>query len=82
MSPSANILHGSSVQIPAADSMCTVPDTLILPPITPPQSSKDTSLPLKSSEDVDGSNVRGQRRSRRTRTLIVSVDGLEVHRKH
>ena len=56
-----------SMQISTADHGYTSP-AAPYSPITPPQSSKDISLPLESSEDVDDSNVRGQRRSRRART--------------
>jgi hypothetical protein len=41
--------------------------------ITPPQSSKDVSLPLESSEGIDESNKRGHRRARRTRTRVVDT---------
>ena len=53
----------SFVQISTTDNRYTSPDTLI----TPPQSSNDTSHPLKSNEDIDDSNVRGHKRTRRTR---------------
>ena len=56
-----------SMQISTADPGYTSP-AAPYSPITPPQSSKDISLPLESSEDVDDSNVRGQRRSRQART--------------
>lgn len=68
----------SSVQIPTADNGYTSSDALTYTPITPPQSSKDISLPLKSQQlsvsavavqrkDVD-SNVYGHKRTRRART--------------
>lgn len=42
--------------------------------ITPPQSSKDTSLPLETSEYIDNSNLHGHRRTRRTRTRAVDTN--------
>jgi hypothetical protein len=63
-----------SEQIPTADNGYRSPDALAYPPITPPQSSKDNSLPRESQqlstvmearEDVD---ERSHKRARRTRT--------------
>lgn len=56
------------MQISTAANGYTSPNGLKFPLITPPQSSEDTSLPLELSEDVDNSNVCGQRRTHRTRT--------------
>lgn len=53
-----------SMQISTTDNGYALPDALI----TPPQSSKTTSHPLKSSENIQDSNVRDHRRTRRTRT--------------
>jgi hypothetical protein len=54
------------IQIPTADNGYTSLNGLTFPPITPPQSLEDTSLPLESSQDIDGSNVHGHRRTRRS----------------
>jgi hypothetical protein len=37
---------------------------------------------LESSEDIDQSNGRGQKRTRRTRPPVVIVDARKAHRKH
>lgn len=58
---------GPLMPISTTDNGYTSPDALI----TPPQSSKDTSRPLKLSEDIHNSTVRGHRRTRRTRTRAV-----------
>lgn len=84
-----DIQEGSSVHIPAADSVYaeddhfnTSADDLTFPPITPPQSSEGTSLPLESSEDIDQSNGHGHKRTRRTRKQVVIVDARKTRRKH
>jgi hypothetical protein len=56
------------IQMSAADNGYTLPGALIFPLTTPPQSLEDTSLPLESSEDIDDSNIRRHRRTRRTRS--------------
>lgn len=61
---SANDQDDPFMQISTTDNGYTSPDALI----TPPQSSNDTSHPVESNEDIDDSNVRGHRRTRRTRT--------------
>ena len=38
------------------------------PPVTPPYSSGNVSLPLESHEDVDNSNTHGHRRTRQSRS--------------
>ena len=73
------------MQIPAVDSVSNgyaLPDSLTFPPITPPQSSEDTSLPLELSEEIDQPNGRGHRRTRRTRKPVVIVDARNTRRKH
>lgn len=68
------------VQNPATDIGYTLPGAPIYSPFTPPQSSKDVSLPLESQElsvptitepfeDVDGSNIRGHGRIRGARAV-------------
>jgi hypothetical protein len=81
--------EGSSVHIPAADSVYveddhfnTSADDLTFPPITPPQSTEGTSLPLESSEDIDQSSGRGHKRTRRTRKQVVIVDARKTRGKH
>jgi hypothetical protein len=59
----ANNQDDSSLHVSTIDNGYTSTDA----PITPPQSANDKSLLLKSSEDIDESNVRGHRRGRRTR---------------
>jgi hypothetical protein len=70
------------IQASTANNGYTSPDGLTFPLTTPPQLSEDTSLPLESSEDINESNVRGHRRTRRTRTPVVIVDVRETRRKH
>jgi hypothetical protein len=79
----ANNQDDPFMQISTADNGYTSPDALTFSLITPPQSSKDISLPLESSEDIDDSNVRGHGRTRRTRTRAAdTVDGpREVDQK-
>lgn len=71
----ANNQDDPSMQIFTSDNGYTSPDALI----TPPQSSKDTSLPLEAREDIENSNVHGHRRTRRTRTR--TADPLEGPRE-
>ena len=52
------------MQISTADNSYTSPDALTFPLVTPPQSTKDISLPLELSEDIDDSHVRGYRSTR------------------
>lgn len=72
-----------SVPILTADNGDASPDALIHNPITPPQSSKDVSLPLgpqqlsgsvviEAREEV-GSNVHGHRKTRRVRVRTAST---------
>jgi hypothetical protein len=63
------------------DNGYTSPDALTFSIITLPQLSNDVSLPLEPSEDIDDSNVilRGNRRTRRTRTRV--VDNVEEPRE-
>ncbi|KAE8445148.1 hypothetical protein EG329_013644 [Mollisiaceae sp. DMI_Dod_QoI] len=69
---SANNQDDPFMQISTTDNGYTSPDALI----TPPQSSNDTSHPVKSN-DIDDSNVRGHRRTRRTRTRAADpAEGL------
>ena len=84
-----NYQEGSSVQIPAANSVFAEDDhfnisadDLTFPLVTPPQSSEGTSLPLESIEDIDQSNGRGHKRTRRTRKQVVIVDARKTCRKH
>jgi hypothetical protein len=84
-----NYQEGSSVHVPAADSLYAEDDhfnnsadDLTFPPITPPQSSEYTSLPLESSEDIDQSNGRGHKRTRRTRKQVAIVDARKTRIKH
>ena len=78
----ANDEHDPFMQVSTANNGYTSPDGLAFPFITPPQSSEATSLPLKSSEDIDQSNRRGHRRTRRTRKPVVIVDARQTRRKH
>jgi hypothetical protein len=78
----ANNENDPFIQASTANNGYSSPDGLTFPLTTPPQSSEDTSLPLESSEDIDESNVRGHRRTRRTRTPVVIVDARETRRKH
>jgi hypothetical protein len=70
------------IQVSPANNGYTSPDGLTFPFITPPQSSEDISLPLESSEDIDQSNGRGHRRTRRTRKPVVIVDARKTRRKY
>jgi hypothetical protein len=81
-SSAANI-EDFSVPILTADNGNSSPDALIHTPITPPQSSKDVSLPLEpqqlsgsvvteAREEV-GSNVHGHRKTRRVRVRTAST---------
>ncbi|TVY90852.1 hypothetical protein LAWI1_G005641, partial [Lachnellula willkommii] len=70
------------LQVSTANNGYTSPNGLTFPLITPPQSSEDSSLPLESSEDIDQSNGRGHRRTRRTRKQVVIVDARKTRRKH
>ena len=49
------------IQVSTANNGYTSLNGRTFPLVTPPQSSEDTSLPLKSSEGIDQSNVRGHR---------------------
>ncbi len=71
---SANYRSPVSANVPA--------DGPAFPLVSPPQSSEDTSLPLESSKDIDQSNGRGQRRTRRTRPPVVAVDARKTRKKH
>lgn len=67
------------MHIAAADNGYTSPNALMFPLTTPPRSSEDTLLPIELSEEIDNSNVRGHRRTRRTRTR--AADSVEGPRK-
>jgi hypothetical protein len=69
------------MQISTGSNGYALPDGLAFPPITPPQSSEDISLPLELSEDIDQPNGRGHRRTRRTRKPVVIVDAQNTRRK-
>ncbi|KAK0101219.1 hypothetical protein ONS95_012798 [Cadophora gregata] len=58
------------------------PDGPTFPPITPPQSTKDASLPLEPSGDVEQAKGRGNKRTRRTRRQAIIVDSRKPRRKH
>lgn len=66
-----------SVQVSTANNGYTSPNGLTFPP----QSSEDTSLPLESSEDIGQSNVRGHRRTLRTRKPVAIVHARKTRRK-
>jgi hypothetical protein len=63
------------MQISIADNGYTSPGALTFPLITPPRSPEDSSLPPESSEDIDDFNVRGYRRTHRTRTRTADPFG-------
>lgn len=65
------------MQISTTDNGYTSPHAFI----TPPQSSNDTLHPLKSKEDIDDSDVRGRRRTRRIRTRTRAADPVEGSRE-
>jgi len=54
----------SSLHVSAADIVYAPHDALTFLPITPPQSTEDTSPPPVLSEDIDDSHVRGHKRTR------------------
>lgn len=70
-----------SLYISASDNIYTAPDATYFE-ISPPQLSNDISLALESSQNIDDSNVRGYRRTRRARTRTADlVEGpREVHK--
>lgn len=51
------------------------------PPVTPPYSSENVSLPLESHESVDDSNTHGHRRSRRSRVPIDNSKARKTRRR-
>lgn len=63
-SPQEKNQDDSSLHVPAADIVYAPHDTLTSLPITPPQSTEDTSLPPMSSKDIDDSHIRGRKRTR------------------
>jgi hypothetical protein len=78
----ANDKDNPFIQVSPKNNRYTSLDSLIFPFITPLHLSKDTSLSLESSEDLNQSNGRGYRRTRRTRKLVVIVDARQTRKKH
>jgi hypothetical protein len=66
--PSANSQEHNQedpfTHIATTENRYTSPDALTFPPITPPQSTEDTSLPFEWSERT--THKRGHRRTRRS----------------
>jgi len=57
------------------------PDGLIFSPVTPPESSKDISLPFELSEDIGQLNGRGHKRNHPTRKSAI-VNARKTRRKY
>jgi hypothetical protein len=68
----ANNQDDPFVHISTPDNGHNSPDAITFSVITPPQSSKDVSLPLESSEGIDESNIRG---------IYVVIGGLAGHER-